>query len=106
MKAKTKDTTHFMGKRTGYELINGEYHLAPFYCDQFARLNAEEAGIRKMLEIIIDHASADLKTIEERKKRVFEDIGEDLGIDLKTIGWNYHHGSGVLKQVKADKTTG
>lgn len=92
------DTNHHMGKRTGYELINGEYHIAPTYWQQFDFLAFREAGIKKILEIITDHFADDLKNIKEAEHKIFIELADDLGIELAD-GWTYSNG--VLKRAES-----
>ena len=87
-------SNHLMGKETGYEIINGEYHIAPKYWEQFDELKHKEIGIRRMLEMVTDHASEDLKVISEQRQKVFKTISEDIGIDLSQP-WYFLNG--VLK---------
>ena len=39
---------HHMGKQTGYELVDGIYHVAPVYQQQFDAFASKQSGIEKM----------------------------------------------------------
>jgi hypothetical protein len=102
-KTKNENPNHHMGKRTGYDLINGEYHIAPSYIEQFNALYFKEAGIKAMLNAVADHVSEDLKNTAEVRQKIFNDLSEDIGIDLKQQ-WEYY-GNGVLKLREEKKTS-
>lgn len=95
-----KNKKHHMGKRTGYDLINEEYHIAPLYLEQFNELNQKTEGIKAMLDIVTSHASKDLEEISKIRGKIFEGIADDIGIDLKE-GWTYCNG--ILKRVEDGK---
>ncbi len=88
MKKEKENHNHHMGKQSGYELINGEYHIAPMYVAQFDALEDRAIGIKHMLEIVATHASEDLEQIRKQQRRVWETLADDLGIDLSK-GWKY-----------------
>jgi hypothetical protein len=94
---KKENPNHRMGKQTGYELINGEYHIASLYQEQFTALNFKAEGIKSMLNIVTQHASDDLEEIAKQRQKIFNEMADDIGIDLKD-GWNYCNG--VLRPVK------
>ena len=50
---------HHMGKQTGYELIDGVYHIAPMYQEQFAKIAYQKDGIEQMVAMVTKHAAAD-----------------------------------------------
>ena len=83
-----ENPNHHMGKRTGYELINGEYHIARLYSRQFQELNHRVGGIETMLNIVTSHAAKDLEELSKSRRRIFEDLADDIGIDLEE-GWTY-----------------
>ena len=91
-----ENPNHHRGKRTGYELINGEYHIAPLYWQQFEALNHKANGIQIMLHIVTSHASNDLEEMSKIRQGIFEDVADDLGIDLKE-GWTYSNC--ILKRI-------
>lgn len=95
-----ENPNHYQGKETGYELINGEYHIAPLYCIQFAELAQQTEGIKLMLEIVTSYAAADLQQISKAKNELWKRLGEDIGIDI-TSGWSY--GNGIVKSLTKDK---
>ena len=90
MKEKPNPNYH-MGKETGYELINGEYHIAPMYWAQFDRLRDERAGISDMLAMVTRHANSDLAKIAKAQNELWARIAEDIGVDI-TKGYTYWNG--------------
>ncbi len=94
---------HHMGNQTGYDLINGEYHIAPLYVQQFDNLACEATGIRVMLEMVTTHAAHDLKTLSEVRMRLWKELEDDLGIDTTTGTWSYQRG--VVRQEIAQQPT-
>jgi ADP-dependent phosphofructokinase/glucokinase len=90
---------HHQGKITGYELINGEYHIAPHYWEQFEELNHKVSGIKAMLDIVTSHASGDLTQISKIRREIFVEIADDIGINLDD-GWSYQNG--ILSPLKKD----
>jgi hypothetical protein len=85
---------HQKGKVTGYELINGEYHIAPLYQQQFDFLNSKEYGIKTVINGVVDHFAEDLAAIAKQRHEVFVELADDIGISLND-GWVYN--SGILK---------
>ena len=96
---KEKNKNHHMGKRTGYELVDGEYHIAPLYQQQFEKLSYEVGGIKAMLDIVTSHASSDLEKIAKLRQQIFEELADDIGIDMKE-GWVYSGGIIKKREVK------
>jgi len=90
-KPKNENPNYHMGQRTGYTLINGEYHIAPAYVEQFAKLNHKKRGISEMLEMVNRHAAQDLEQISIAEKRLWDSITEDIGLE-RDVAWTYHNG--------------
>ncbi len=84
-KKEPENPNHHMGKRTGYHLINGEYHIAPLYVEQFDKLTNRQAGIKKMLAAVTENASEQLAQIAESYKRVWDELADDLGLDRNEV---------------------
>lgn len=95
---KKEVTSHHMGKETGYDLVNGEYSIAPLYCQQFDYLTNKEAGIKEMLNTVADHVAKDLEDIIKKKQEVWRKLSEDIGLDFKNKNWVYHNG--IVKEFK------
>ena len=91
MKAEPKNKNHHRGKRTGYELINGEYHIAPYYYEQFNKLQHKRKGIETLLTIVNQHAAENLEEISRVNQAIFNDLADDIGLDLKEA-WVHSHG--------------
>jgi len=98
MKKEKVNPNRHMGKYTGYELINGEYHLAPVYQERFGRLIAREYGIKTLVNSINEYFAGDLAEIGKQSQQIYKDIAEDIGIDIVNEVWNYN--GGILKCVK------
>jgi len=86
------DPNHHEGKKTGYELIDGVYHIAPLYTKQFDDLALQRNGVDEMLCSVTSHASKALEVIARRQKQLFEDVMDDIGIDQTTV-WGYQNGT-------------
>ena len=86
---------HHMGKRTGYSLIDGEYHIAPAYTKQFDNLGAQRAGVDEMLAIVTKHAAKTLEVIAIQHRKLWEEIVNDIGLD-DSAEWMYR--DGILKK--------
>ncbi len=99
MKKEKENPNHHMGKQTGYELINGEYHIAPMYCEQLDALMRRAGGIEDMLHIVTHHASVDLEQIRKDEKKVWDALSEDIGLE-KGQAWIYRNGVVKKQEVK------
>lgn len=99
--AKEKENpNHHMGKRTGYELKDGVYHIAPLYAEQFQKLNEEKAGIEEVLEVVTRHATERMKQVVKIRSRIFQDIYDDIGLDSSE---NWVYSGGKISKQEADK---
>jgi hypothetical protein len=101
MKKEKANPNRHMGKYTGYELINGEYHLAPLYVEQFDKLTERKFGINNMFEIIMRYVEKDLGTLAHDEHLLWEKLGDDIGINIKE-GWTYSD-NGVVKKIEDKK---
>ena len=101
MAKKKKDTNH-MGKHTGYELVDGVYHIAPVYISQFGDLGAQRAGIEDMLAMVTRHAAKDLEVVARAYRKLWDDVAEDLGLDITSGEWGYYR-NGTIKQKDSHK---
>ena len=98
MKEKANPNYH-EGKRTGYNLINGEYHIAPCYIEQFARLSTREEGLRKVIEIMTAHFAQDMTDIARIRRKIWAELEDDLGLDKKV---NYNYSNGIVRRADAE----
>ena len=96
---RVKDPNYHMGNHTGYRLVNGLYHIAPVYQEQFARLQERADGINLMLKAVTRHASEDLQEITRLQKQIWKDIKEDIGLD-PNVSWEYTEGVIRKQEVK------
>ena len=90
-----KKETHHMGKSTGYELINGEYHIASVYTEQFHAMSLKKKGIADVINMVTSHFAEDLEQLNEATHKLWIEIGEDLDFEPKE-DWIYS--SGVIKR--------
>ncbi len=100
MKKERENPNYHMGKQTGYELINGEYHIAPVYWESFDRLAQQTDGIDMMLKVVTRHASDDLAMIAKQRVELWKRLVEDIGIEMGA-GWVYQNG--VVKKIEVPK---
>ena len=96
-KKNKENPNHFMGKQTGYELVDGKYHIAPLHSGQFDYLADKEAGIKSMLNAVADHVAKDLEEITKARREVWKRLAEDIGLDMQK-NWVYRNG--VVEEVK------
>jgi|GEM_PF-6683476 len=87
-----QDKTYRVGKHTGYELRNGEYHLAPMYVEQFDRITNRRNGIQMMLEAVTEHAALDYQAVSVAQRKLWDAIGEDFGVNFGKGQWTYLDG--------------
>ena len=102
--AKKKEGTNRMGKRTGYDLVDGVYHIAPMYTRQFEELWALRRGIEDMLAIVIKHAAKDLEPINKAYTKLWCNLADDIGLVLGVPGkeWNYYTDGTIKQKEKAE----
>jgi len=96
MGKKKNNTNHHMGKQSGYDLIDGVYHIAPMYCKRFDDFRLRKAGIDEMLACVTGHASEELEQLYGQRKRLWDEIAEDLDLDA-SVPWIYYNGT-IKKQ--------
>ena len=97
--AKEKENpNHHMGKRTGYELIDGVYHIAPLYIQRMDEAQMRKVGVDDMLASVTKHASKDLEEIAKTYKRIWDDMADDLGLDFRDGDWQYSSNGTVRKK--------
>ena len=93
---KAKDTTHFMGKKTGYELIDGAYHIAPMYSDWFDKLADQKASADDLMKSVIKHLNKINTSIASEQRQWWEMIYDDLGLD-KTKVYSYQQADNTIR---------
>jgi len=99
--AKEKENpNHHMGKHTGYDLIDGEYHIAPHYTEQFDKLATHKESIAEMVQIVTGFAAKDMEQLIIARKRLFTEIFDDIGLD-QNKQWIYLNG--VISEEKKEK---
>jgi hypothetical protein len=95
MKKQKQYPNHHMGKHSGYELIDGEYHIAPMYTDQFRELENKVESINALLQMVNTHCASILEEIAKARRRIWDDIFDDIGLD-RGKSWLYVRG--VIKE--------
>ncbi len=104
-KSKTEpagNPNYHMGKYTGYQLINGEYHIAPMYQGRFEALRERELGIRRMLDAVTGHAAAELAEIAKSEVNLWRDLGKEKGLDLAN-NYKYIYSKGIVHKIEEPK---
>ena len=101
---KKKDDNHFLGKTTGYSLIEGVYHIAPTYTQAFDKLLDRSNGVAEMVNGVITHAAEINKQIASAQRQLWDMVCDDLGLDRSEIDYHYHYYDGTIHQKeKQDK---
>jgi len=100
-KKTTEESTHHMGKHTGYSLIDGVYHIAPSYVTAFGETAILRSGVDEMLASVTRHAAITLSQITKSRKRIWDDIIDDLGLD-PTIVWEYSQDETIHEKQEED----
>ena len=95
---KKDESSHRMGKETGYQVINGVYHIAPLYWEQFEKINNDITGIKNMLDMVTTHAQKDLSELQRQQNLIFKKLSEDIGLDISKQ-WVYSNGT--IKEIPA-----
>ena len=83
---------HHMGKQTGYDLIDGVYHIAPLYQNQFVEIEHKKRGIEQMVTMVTHHASEELTELSKANQEVWKRLSEDLELDIAK-SWSYSNGT-------------
>ena len=99
MAKKKEATNHFMGKHSGYELIDGVYHIAPMYTGAFDKLGERTAGIDQFVRSITRHVAEMNKEIASEQQNLWQRLRDDLGIDLSK---RYYYKSDGTIQLRED----
>lgn len=102
MKNKTEDKNYFMGKETGYELINGVYHVAPRYQNIFERIMAQKTGVDALVQSVSKYAAETGAQIASEQSRTWVMLYDDLGLD-KTKNWGYDYRDGTISEIKPEQ---
>ena len=96
------EANHFMGKKTGYELINGKYHVAPMYMDIMERIMSQKAGVDALIQSVSKYAAETNTHIADEQNRTWKMLYEDLGLD-KTKNWSYDYRDGTISEIKPEE---
>jgi DNA replication protein DnaD len=99
MKKEKENPNHHMGKYTGYELINGEYHIADQYTQAFYALNTRAESIKRVVRVVSDNAAEQLKDIVDAEHKLWKDIQDDIGIYISKA-WQLK--GSIIKEKKND----
>lgn len=83
MTKKKEATNHFVGKHSGYELIDGVYYIAPMYTDAFAKLQERTVGMDQFVKSVTRHVVEMNKELASEQQKLWQRLQEDLGIDIQ-----------------------
>lgn len=82
-KKEVVDDGHRMGKFCGYEqLPNGDLRVAPTYIYQMTAIMTEEQSLNDTAAAFTLALQKLYKPLVERRRKLFETMAEDYGIDL------------------------
>ena len=102
MTKKKEDPNHHQGKMTGYTLIDGAYHIAPIYQEQFNQIQDEAAGIDQLIRSVNESVQKMYKENRRKIRELWDDLHEDLGLD-KDKKYFYHPYTHAIEEVKERK---
>lgn len=91
MKKEQENPNNHMGKKTGYTLIDGVYHIAPVYQEQFDFITHKKVGIDQMLAMVTMHAAQDLTELTKQSEAIWKVLADDIGLPKDKI-WQYLNG--------------
>lgn len=97
-----KDPNHHMGKSTGYGLIDGVYHIAPLYRNEFEQLALRKSGIDQVVECVTSHAARDYEAIATMRHSIWERLYEDIGL-VKGKPYIYQSDGTIVEGKPTDK---
>ena len=90
MAKEKKDPNHYLGKRTGYSLIDGVYHIAPIYQDSFAFNADRKRGVDTMVRAVVAYAAETHKEIATSNRKLWDEICADLGLERGLTNYTYY----------------
>ena len=94
-----KKETHQSGLYSGYDLVDGRYFIAPMYKEQFEGLRDRRRALIECTEMAQVFARDSLQQLNKEQRRLFERIGEDLGMDMGPgTPWYYLYQDGCLEK--------
>jgi len=102
---KKEETTDFMGKYTGYKLIDGAYYLAPMYTDKFAKLSDRAIAIDWFVKGVTQHVTEINKEIASEQRMLFDKIFDDLGL-ARDKKYYYHSRDGTIREKEVSSEQG
>jgi hypothetical protein len=92
MKKEKINPNHHMGQQTGYTMIDGVYHIAPTYTEQFDKMRDKELGIQIIVNTTTSYFAGELAKVAETKRLVWKQLQEDIGLD-PLVNWEYSNGT-------------
>ena len=102
MKKEIKDANHHMGKQTGYTLIDGAYHVAPMYQQDFAKFKDKYVAISEYIKAVTTHVMSLNEEIARQERETWKLISEDLGLDTNKQ-WQYNFDTETITEQKPPK---
>lgn len=101
MPNKQVENPNKVGKRTGYHIRpDGGMEIAPYYVEQFSKLENEYNAVIKFLDIVQENTRRDLVKLEESRKAIWSELKEDIGLANDT-DWTYKNG--VVSKMSEEK---
>ena len=97
-----EDPNHHQGKATGYELIDGVYHIAPIYIEQFNQLDDQSRAINQLLRSVNEFAMSFNQEHSRKTRELWATVYEDLGLDGKKR-YRYSEYAHTIQEVKETK---
>ena len=103
MTKKVKETNYSMGKHSGYELIDGVYHIAPMYIDAFSKLAARADGVDQLIKSVTKHIADINNEIASEYQSLWQRLCDDLGLDKNKSYCYNHDGTIRVKEEKEER---
>jgi len=101
MVKKVEKTNHFTGKHSGYELIDGVYHIAPMYTDAFEKIADRSAGVDQLVKSVARYVAEINEEIASESRNIWLRLDEDLGLDNNKC--YQYKGDGTVHVVEGTK---
>ncbi len=95
------DPNHHMGKHTGYELVDGVYHIAPSYTLAFAELNDRAEGVDMFMKTVTRYVAELNAEIQKENRRQWDRLCDDLGLD-RNKRWEQFPDGTIREEPKTD----
>lgn len=79
-----------IGIRTGYEVKDGKYYIAPCYRDEFLRYRNERVALDQLLQAVLSHVAQFQTAVVAAERKLWDEILADFGLTDGDDGyWQY-----------------